>query len=111
MGGLTVRLTSTRSTSPPPFATKRRSAVPTRGDDIGKRTSIDSPGERSTVFFGGPWTITPSAASSTSTDVFERPFDVTTTPASTVSPARKKRGSAGRAMSGRLVVTYDWAYP
>jgi hypothetical protein len=85
--------------------------LPARGAASAKRTSFDWPGSRSIDLLASPRSVSPSTAISTSTFALPSPFEVTTTPASIASPARRKRGSAGRAISGRLVVTRDSPYP
>ncbi len=112
MGVLISRVISTRSSAPPPLARNETLACPDRGASTAKRTSALPLASTSTLFFVAPFTVSPSAAISTSTRVLPAsPFVVTTTPASIVSPARRKRGKAGRAMSGRLVTTRSSAKP
>ncbi len=49
--------------------------------------------------------LSPSVASVTATCDAASPFVVTITPASRASPARRKRGNAGRSINGRLVTS------
>jgi hypothetical protein len=69
------------------------------------------PASSAMVRLGLPFRVSPSAAISTSTSVFASPFDDTTTPASSASPARMILGNAGLAISGRLAVTRASPYP
>src|SRR5262249_34031234 len=109
MGILTARVISTLSSAPPPLTLNRAVAGPARGAERAKRTSAEPFWSMSIDWEAGPLRVNPVTLISTSTLERERPLLVTTTPASRLSPARTKRGKAGRAMSGRLVVTRDSA--
>ena len=87
------------------------SALPAVGAETGHRTSTDPFAGRAICRFASAVTLTPVAASVASTSPAASPFELTTMPASIVSPARRKRGSAGRAISGRLATTSDCPKP
>ena len=72
---------------------------------MAKRTSTLPLAGTWTTFFDSEVTVTPSALSATVTSPSGRFLVEMITPASMLSPVRKKRGNAGRAMSGRLVTT------
>jgi len=105
-GARTSRVTVTWSRSPPADASNRSDAAPTRSACIGKRTSTEPPSGTSTARSPGPSSKRPETEALTVTRAAGSPFVLTTTPASTRSPARTKRGSAGRAIRRLLVTTF-----
>ncbi len=112
--GRTASRWRTASASPLPVTPKVKLALsaprgPTPGTRKPKRTSRPRPASRVADFFGSPVRSTPRASAVTCTVGVPPARWFTTTPASNLSASRTKRGSAGRASSGR--VTSSFASP
>ena len=103
-GCSTLRVTRTRSASRPLFAENSKLASPAVSALTGNRTSTCPFLGKITRRCMGPRGVNPRAARLTSTSEPLAPLEVTMTPACKVSPTRRLRGRAGRAIKGRLVV-------